>query len=194
MRAFAWPRAARIGLAGMAAAALAMAAAADDAKDDASSMESPSAAPVPAKPPGRAAQAKAVAHVELERLNRKAEAEAAKEAPPAAGEAQNDAPAAKPEVVNAFAGKSWYVPPPPPKVEPPPKPTAPPLPFSFMGRYEEAGRTGVVIMLVKGDRLYTVSEGDVIDDTYRVDRITERTVELTYLPLKEKQLLQIGGA
>jgi hypothetical protein len=120
-------------------------------------------------------------HVELERLNRRTE-EAAK-APP-------ETPTA--DVPNAFASTSWYVPPPPPKPGPPPKPVAPPLPFTFMGRYDDAAKA--VVMLVKGDRLYTVSVGDVIDGTYRIDRITDRSIELIYLPLNEKQALPTGGA
>jgi hypothetical protein len=133
--------------------------------------------------PGRPATAaraekapKAATHVELERLKRT----------PAADEA------AKTDAVNVFSSTSWYVPPPPVKPLPPPKPTAPPLPFTFMGRYDDASKA--VVMLVKGDRLYTVSEGDVIDGTYRVDRISDKSVELTYLPLHEKQVLPVGGA
>jgi hypothetical protein len=60
-----------------------------------------------------------------------------------------------------------------------------------MGRYDEAAK--VIVMLVKGDRLYTVSVGDVIDGTYRVDRISDRTVELIYLPLQERQVLSAAG-
>jgi hypothetical protein len=101
--------------------------------------------------------------------------------------------APKADVVNAFSSTSWYVPPPPPKLEPPPKPTAPPVPFTFMGRYEDASRSAVVVMLIKGDRLYTVSASDVIEDTYRVERIIDKTIELTYLPLNAKQSLPIGG-
>jgi len=98
------------------------------------------------------------------------------------------------EIVDAFAAKSWYVPPPPPppvKPEPPPKPTAPPLPFTYMGRYDDS-ENPTVVMLVRGDRLYTVSEGESIDGTYRVERIDKGLVELTYLPLQEKQVLQTG--
>lgn len=189
-----WRHAAWIGAFGLSTAAVVTAAPPEDAAERATA---PPAAARPTSSTPRTGKApRQVVHVELERMARKAEAkEAAKEpaAPEAAGEAK-DAAAAKPEVVNAFASTSWYVPPPPPKPEPPPKPTAPPLPFSFMGRYEDPARSAVVVMLTRGDRLYTVSEGDVIDDTYRVERITDRTVELLYLPLKEKQSLQTGGA
>jgi len=36
--------------------------------------------------------------------------------------------------------------------------------------------------------------GDVIDGTYRVDRISDKAVDLIYLPLHEKQALPAGGA
>lgn len=116
--------------------------------------------------------------IELERLGRRDGAEA------------------DPEVGSAFAAVSWFVPPPPPppppprKPAPPPPPSAPPLPFSFLGRYVEDGV--LVILLVRGDRIYTVSEGEVIDNTYRVERLTRGGLELTYLPLDIRQTLSTG--
>ncbi|HZV53869.1 MAG TPA: hypothetical protein VFF82_02930 [Rhodocyclaceae bacterium] len=140
-------------------------------------------------------------HIELERLQRAAAKGESKEMPAhiaadAAADAVKtplDTTRSENDVTNAFATTSWYVPPPPPKPEPPPKPTAPPLPFAFMGRYDDGIHAGAVVMLTKGDRLYTVGEGDVIEETYRVDRITERVVELMYLPLNTKQVLPVGG-
>ncbi len=134
-------------------------------------------------------------HVELERLKRPAPA--AKLEAEAAKEPGKDAAAAKEpekEFHGAFAPTSWYVPPPPPpppKPEPPPKPTAPPLPFTYLGRYDE-GDTAEVVMLLKGDRIYTVSEGEVIDNTYRVEKVAPGAVELIYLPLNIKQSLRTG--
>lgn len=116
--------------------------------------------------------------VELERLGRR------------------DGVESDPKVGSAFAAVSWYVPPPPPppppprKPAPPPPPSAPPLPFSFLGRYVEDGV--LVILLVRGDRIYTVSEGEVIDNTYRVERLTRGGLELTYLPLDIRQTLSTG--
>ena len=106
---------------------------------------------------------------------------------------------AKPaEPANAFATKSWYVPPPPPPPAPPPKalpppaPKAPPLPFIYLGRYQDAAAP--VIFLVRGDRVLAVHAGDVIEGTYRVDEIAGATLRLTYLPLKIMQTLDIGNA
>lgn len=107
-------------------------------------------------------------------------------------------PAAETSAGNAFAPTSWFVPPPPPPVvlapppPPPPPPSAPPLPFAYLGRYED--KSALVVILTKGDRVYTVVPGDVIDGVYRVERTSVQAVELTYLPLKIPQTLGTGGA
>lgn len=91
-----------------------------------------------------------------------------------------------------FVAKSWYVPPPPVNVQAPATPTAPPLPFAYMGKFqEESGR--LIIYLAKGEQTYSVSPGDVIDDTYRIDGIESGQLVMTYLPLTVKQTLPIGG-
>lgn len=104
------------------------------------------------------------------------------------------ADASEPEQ-DPFAGKTWYVPPPPSPepeiIQEAPKPTAPPLPFRYMGRMqEEGGQT--VVYLTQGARAYSVSQGDTIDGTYRVDSISPSAVTLVYLPLNIKQNLNIG--
>ncbi len=92
-----------------------------------------------------------------------------------------------------FAAKSWYVPPPPPPTKPisPPPPTAPPLPFVYMGKLIEDGQQ--VVFLSKQERNYVVKRGDTLDNTYRVDEINGRVMNLTYLPMNIKQTLMIGG-
>lgn len=167
-------------LVGALAAAMVLSVASDEGKQG---------APIPAQAGDRSSTTAArppepatpsvVLRVELERLGR----------PQAA---------ADPEVGNAFSAISWYVPPPPPPPPPPPKyvppppPTAPPLPFSYFGRYEEGGTQ--IILLVKGDRIYTVSTGDVIENTYRVEGMAGGRLELTYLPLDIRQTLSTGEA
>jgi hypothetical protein len=98
------------------------------------------------------------------------------------------------KIGNVFGSTSWYVPPPPPPqvILPPPVPTAPPMPFTYLGLYD--GARGKVIMLVKGDQVYTVSVGDVIENTYRVDRVENGIVDLTYLPLNIKQSITTGNS
>jgi len=97
------------------------------------------------------------------------------------------------QIGNAFNATSWYVPPPPPPSLPPPAPTAPPLPFTYFGQYKDATSSAMVIFLSNADRVYTVSEGDVIDGTYSVGQISSGQLELTYLPLNIKQSLSISG-
>jgi hypothetical protein len=98
-------------------------------------------------------------------------------------------------VTNLFSGHSWFVaPPPPPVVEvAPPPPSAPPLPFTVLGSYASAGGEPVYF-LVKGDSVYDVRIGDVIDNTYSVDSMSNGQLQLTYLPLKIGQTLPVGSA
>lgn len=91
--------------------------------------------------------------------------------------------------INPFRSKSWYVAPPPPPV---PKPTAPPLPFRFVGRVVEDGETRV--FLAQQNRYLIVRAGDVINATYGVEAIDERSVHFIYLPLQEAQTLATGGS
>jgi hypothetical protein len=95
---------------------------------------------------------------------------------------------------DVFSQHSWVPPPapPPPLPAPPPpaKPVAPPLPFSFVGLMDEKGLPRRVF-LGKGDQLIIVKANDVVEGQYRVDRITENTVDLTYLPLNQKQTISI---
>jgi hypothetical protein len=94
-----------------------------------------------------------------------------------------------------FESKSWYVPPPVPKVTapvyvPPPQPTAPALPFAFIGRMLDGKE--VTVFLSRNDRQYTIKEKDVLDDTYRVDKISEGEAVLTYLPTNTQQTLSFN--
>lgn len=89
---------------------------------------------------------------------------------------------------DAFAVRSWAPPPPPAAAAP----TAPPLPFTFLGKqYEDEAW---VVFLGWQDRVYIVREGDAIDGQYRVDAIRPPTLTLTYLPLPQVQTLSIGEA
>lgn len=89
-----------------------------------------------------------------------------------------------------FRPKSWYIPPPPPPAPPPPVATAPPLPFSFLGKVQKPGGK-VTIFLSDKDRVYLVHGGETLGDSYRVDGIEHGKLALTYLPLKKKQYLNL---
>lgn len=98
---------------------------------------------------------------------------------------------------DVFQSKSWYVAPPPPKPvpppppPPPPPPSAPPLPFQFVGKLDDGG--ALKVFLQRGNRVVTVGVGDVIDNTYRVESITDTQMTLIYLPLDIRQVLSVGN-
>ena len=90
-----------------------------------------------------------------------------------------------------FARQDWTPPPPPPApAPPPPPPSAPPLPFTFIGKSLQDGVWE--IYLARGDRTHLVRENTVIDGMYRVDAIKPPVLTLTYLPLNQVQQLNIG--
>jgi hypothetical protein len=107
------------------------------------------------------------------------------------------------KISDVFNQTPWYVAPPPSDLPvetlkvpvippPPPAPVAPALPFTYLGRYGDTPARTVV--LAKGDKVYTVKVGDVIDKTYRVEKYTKGKVNLTYLPLHVEQSLPTGEA
>lgn len=70
----------------------------------------------------------------------------------------------------------------------PRKPVAPPLPFRYLGKMIEDGRLNV--FLARGDESLSVHAGQKLGE-YRVDKVTEREIVFTYLPLKTKQSLPL---
>jgi hypothetical protein len=94
-----------------------------------------------------------------------------------------------------FASGSWTPPPPPVKPLaplPPAAPTAPALPFTFIGKKLEAGVWEV--FLARGEQSFVVREGAVIENTYRVTKISPPNLSLSYLPLGHTQNLSIGAS
>lgn len=104
-----------------------------------------------------------------------------------------------------FAKRSFYVPPPapppppepvaaaPPPPPPVPPPTAPPLPFTYMGKMTD-DPTRPLYFLVKNGTLYHVKVGDVIEGTYRIDSVAGVSLRIIYLPLDMPQLLRMGDS
>jgi hypothetical protein len=90
---------------------------------------------------------------------------------------------------NAFGALSWT--PPPPAPPPPAAPRAPPLPFAFVGKQLEAGTWQVFLSL--GEDLRVARVATVIDGRYRVESIAPPQIVFTYLPLNERQTLDIGA-
>ncbi|WP_427911940.1 hypothetical protein ACPWT1_14930 [Ramlibacter sp. MMS24-I3-19] len=111
---------------------------------------------------------------------------------PASWLAGERASAAQSDIHNLFGTRSWLPPPPPPPppapaVVPPP-PAAPRLPYAWLGTID-SGTEAAQVMLSRGDALFLARTGDVLEGTYRIDGITEHAVELSYLPLNQKQSL-----
>jgi hypothetical protein len=99
-----------------------------------------------------------------------------------------------------FASMTWGSPQPAraaaaPPVEPQPAPAppaAPPLPFRILGRFEQQGKRSVFMQY--NEQTVVASAGLVINDLYRVEEVTDASVTLIYLPLGERQVLNVASA
>jgi hypothetical protein len=100
---------------------------------------------------------------------------------PVAVAAPRPAPAASVAVVAA----------PPPVVAPAPAPTAPPLPFIFVGKHFDGNRWEVFVS--RGEQTLILRAGQIIDANYRVETVAPPRMVITYVPLDEKQTLNIGS-
>lgn len=71
-------------------------------------------------------------------------------------------------------------------------PDGPGAAFQFIGRMGD--RDDLQVFLQSGEKLYVVRQGDVIEDTYRLDRVSASELNLVYLPLHQSQTLSVGSA
>lgn len=79
---------------------------------------------------------------------------------------------------------------PPPRVVARPAARAPALPYTYIGSLREAGGKRTLFLL-EDQQLVTARVGQVLGGRYRVDAVDEATVTLTYLPLNEKQRINL---
>jgi hypothetical protein len=70
-------------------------------------------------------------------------------------------------------------------------PHAPPLPFKFIGRYVEDGQTSFFLQSREQD--IVVKVGDTVEQIYRVEAMTATALTFTFIPLSQKQTLDIGS-
>ena len=70
----------------------------------------------------------------------------------------------------------------------PAKREAPPLPFRYVGKMQDAGK--LAVFLANGEESIVASAGQTIGQ-YRVDAITDEEIRFTYLPMKTKQVLPL---
>jgi hypothetical protein len=73
---------------------------------------------------------------------------------------------------------------------PPPPPQAPPLPFTYIGRL--SADLDTTVFLAMGERYLVLKPGDVIDNTYKLEEVSDSALVLTYLPLSQRQRLSIA--
>ncbi|XZG71375.1 hypothetical protein ACTSKR_05805 [Chitinibacteraceae bacterium HSL-7] len=130
---------------------------------------------------------------------------AAPATPAASAPTEASAPAEASAVANLFPSQSWAPPPPPPpppsKPTPTPVPVAPPLPFVVTATWHERGMDQVVIeasgqqfiLCQRCEALGRTQVGDTLMGSYRLDAVNRNMIELTYLPLNQKQMLPVGG-
>lgn len=71
-------------------------------------------------------------------------------------------------------------------------PTAPDMPFQFVGRLHDS--RDLQVFLQDGEKLYVVRKGDVIDETWRVEGISDVELSFVYLPLHVSRTLSVGSS
>lgn len=74
----------------------------------------------------------------------------------------------------------------------PQKKSAPPLPFTLLGRYDDQQRTAVYLQ--HGEQNLVVQVGDKIGGEYQVESLQGSSMVLRHLPSNERQTLDVGGA
>lgn len=104
---------------------------------------------------------------------------------PLAGATAANQPAA---IGDLFPQQTWALPPPPVAQQ---SSAAPPLPFTYGGRYTEGNN--ITIFLIEGNQMHRVQQGDTIKETYRVEKIEPASISLIYLPLGTTHILPTGG-
>lgn len=90
-----------------------------------------------------------------------------------------------------FPGTSWRPPPPPAPVvvaPPPPPPMAPPLPFKYLGRWQD--ERGETVFLDQGNRVLDARVGQRLEQ-WRLDKIGADNLDFTYMPLGQQRQLRL---
>lgn len=123
-------------------------------------------------------------------------------------------PPARPMTTSSPSAWASMAPPPPPPVKeapppPPPPPMAPRFPHAWIGRVNDEtvsaapaassasaaparlARPIQRAVLAGPVATWVVKEGDVIEGQWRVDRIQDRSMSLTYLPLQQSQTVSM---
>ena len=135
--------------------------------------EKPAAEVIEATRAERRAPAEMAAELDLSKLDRATVASASQDGDPFAARSFNPAP---PVQQSAAAPQA------------PARPEAPPLPFRYIGKLIEDGKT--LVFLANGEESLAVQAGQKVGD-YRIDNLGEHELVITYLPLKTRQTLPL---
>lgn len=92
------------------------------------------------------------------------------------------------KVENLFAATSWT---PPLAKLAASAPSAPPFPYAIAGNLIDNGVLTVVF--TKQNQHFVLRVGEVLENTYRLDRINSSSIAVTYLPLGHQQTLPLGA-
>lgn len=102
-------------------------------------------------------------------------------------------------VVDLFPAQTWTPPPPPAAVDTSP-PIPPPLPFTVSAQWRYENQAKIVVLRGNGNQ-YTLCNrcsvpgrivpGKMLDAHYRLDKLTDTAVVLTYMPLKHVSTLRL---
>ncbi len=94
------------------------------------------------------------------------------------------------QAANLFEAHSWLEVPQIKKTRrlPTPPPVAPVAPFTYMGKLEDTPK-GTQVFLMANGRLFSVLQGEKIDQYWRLDAEDANSLRLTYLPLNLPQIL-----
>jgi hypothetical protein len=95
-------------------------------------------------------------------------------------------------IVVLFPQQSWLSPPPPRVASSIVQPAAivPAMPFTFAGRYTEGNK--ITLFLMEGSTMHRVQLGDIVNEKYRIEKIEQAAISITYLPLNKTELLPTG--
>lgn len=72
----------------------------------------------------------------------------------------------------------------------PATPVAPMIPFKYIGKI--LGDDEYYVFVALNGKNYVVKEGDIVQQTYKIEKITPPVMTLTYIPMNIVQSMQIG--
>lgn len=78
--------------------------------------------------------------------------------------------------------------------EPPGPPPPPPITLKFIGIVRKTGQDAPIAVLSDARGIYHGREGDLIEGRYRIVRIANETIEMTYADGRGRQVIRLSGS